>query len=244
MASATTQSEGPSEERIAAVRAELVETDGEPLESPWHRAAINLLIESILEHWRGRTDFFVGGNMFIYYSRTQARNRKYKGPDFFFVNQVDGARKRRYWWVYEEDGRFPDVIIELNSPTTIKADFTTKKELYEKRFKTPEYYCYDPDSLALVGWRLGYKGYEPIQPNERGWLWSDQLRLWVGVWKGQYLGTNETWLRFYDESRELVQTQLERVHAQNDALADEVAQLKAKLTSKKKSNGKNNGRSS
>src|SRR5688572_6664925 len=41
--------------------------DGTPMESPWHRAGTNLLIESITYHWRDRDDYYVGGNMFIYY---------------------------------------------------------------------------------------------------------------------------------------------------------------------------------
>lgn len=51
---------------------ELPIEDGIPLDSPWHRAAINLLIELIHCFWRGRTDFYVGGNMFVYFSLEQA----------------------------------------------------------------------------------------------------------------------------------------------------------------------------
>lgn len=53
---------------IEAARALLVEDDGEPLGTPWHRSQIGLFIESLAWHWRRRTDFFVGGNIFIYYS--------------------------------------------------------------------------------------------------------------------------------------------------------------------------------
>ena len=45
MATASIMSNELTEEAIKAARAELVETDGEPLESPWHRATINLLID-------------------------------------------------------------------------------------------------------------------------------------------------------------------------------------------------------
>src|SRR3990172_8464844 len=118
--------------------------DGEPLESHWHQLQINLLSDSLHEHWRGRSDFFTGGNMFVYYSLSQVRNRDYKGPDFFLVKNVDGARPRLSWIAWEENGRFPDVIVELLSPTTIEQDLGAKKELYERVFKTSEYYCVDP----------------------------------------------------------------------------------------------------
>ncbi len=227
-------------DQIDVVRAELIDDDGEPLETPWHRAEINLLIESLVHHWRGRTDFFVGGNMFIYYSVKQIRKRLYKGPDFFFVNHVDGTRERRWWFVPDEDNRFPDVIIELNSPTTRRTDFTTKKKIYEKQFRTPEYFCCDPDTREVVGWRLGTHGYRPIAPNARGWLWSEQLQLWLGTWQGQYLQMRTWWLRFYDAAGQLVLLQAE-------ALEAEVAHLKAQLAARnkdkrrRKPNGKANG---
>ncbi len=66
---------------------ELPSEDGLPFESNWHRIQINLLIDCTRQHWRGQTNFFAGGNMFIYYSTRQARTRDYKGPDFFVVKQ-------------------------------------------------------------------------------------------------------------------------------------------------------------
>lgn len=251
MASATTYSDELTEERIAEVRAELVETDGEPLETAWHRDEIGLLIESIQWQRQDRTDFYVGGNMFIYYSLTQARERKYKGPDFFFVDKVDGTRDRKYWWLFEEDGRYPDVIVELNSESTKDIDLTTKKDLYERQFKTPEYYCYDPDTQELLGWRLGDRGYQPIEPNEHGWLWSEQLGLWLGTWEGKYFERQRCWLRFFDVSGNIVlckaeamdmKAKQEAARAQQEAaraqaLEEEVARLKALLAAKEQDNG-------
>jgi Uma2 family endonuclease len=81
---------------------------------------------------------FAGGNMFVYYSLEQARKRDYKGPDFFVVLGVDGVRPRHSWIVWQEQGRYPDVIVELLSPTTISQDLGPKKDLYERVFKTSE----------------------------------------------------------------------------------------------------------
>jgi len=193
-----------TEERINEVRAQLIESDGEPMDTPWHRDELSLLMESIKWHRRPRTDYFAGGNMFLYYSMKQSKTLEYKGPDFFLVNNIDGKRERSVWWVFEEDARFPDVIIELLSPTTEKVDRTTKKSLYETRFRTPEYFLYDPDKKKLDGWRLINSSYQPIQPNDRGWMWSEQLDLWLGTWEGSYLESDQTWLRFYDKNSKLV----------------------------------------
>jgi len=78
--------------------------------------------------------------MFIYYSARQVRHRDYKGPDFFVVKNVDDVRDRPCWIVWEEDGRFPNVIVELLPPITAQADLGSKKQLCEQTFKTPEYF--------------------------------------------------------------------------------------------------------
>ena len=54
---------------------DLIFDDGEPLESNRHRVNINLLCDSLLEAFSDKNDFFTGGNMFIYYSREQVKNK-------------------------------------------------------------------------------------------------------------------------------------------------------------------------
>lgn len=67
---------------------DLIFDDGEPLESSRHRVAINTLISSIRHHFALLNDYFVGGNMFVYYSSQQVKNKDFKGPDFFVVLDV------------------------------------------------------------------------------------------------------------------------------------------------------------
>jgi Uma2 family endonuclease len=219
---------------------ELVETDGVPLDSDWHRLAIGLLVESV-KHWlREQTDYYVGGNMFVYYRVRSVRRRRFRGPDFLFVKGASRTPIRRYWVVWQEGGLFPNTIIELLSPSTAKEDRTTKKDIYEKVFRTPDYFCYDPDTQQLQGWRLTKrKRYTPLVPNERGWLWSEELGLWVGTWTGKYQGDEATWLRFYDTQFRLVLTASEmeqqRAEAERqraDTAAAELARLRAFLARK------------
>jgi Uma2 family endonuclease len=194
----------PDFEELDAFTRQLPETDGVPLESPWHLAAINLMIETLNYLWRHRNDFFCGGNMFLYYSREHVRNQDFKGPDFFYVSGVDRFRPREFWVLWEEDGKYPDLIIEYLSRTTGQIDRTTKKTLYEQTFRTPEYYIYDPDQHRLEGWHLMSDKYEAMVPNERGWLWSNMLQLWLGNWVGGYQEQQGTWLRCYDSKGQLV----------------------------------------
>lgn len=80
---------------------DLIFDDGEPLETNRHRIAMNLLIRSVQQALVDRTDFFTGGNMFVYYSRDQVMNRDFRGPDFFVALDVDGSKERQGWVVWE-----------------------------------------------------------------------------------------------------------------------------------------------
>ncbi|MCS6919463.1 MAG: Uma2 family endonuclease, partial [Fimbriimonadales bacterium] len=165
---------------------DLPEGDGVPLESDYHVMQIPLLDDVVRQHLGDKQDYFCGGNMFIYYSLEQAldvkeyvegrkREAKYKGPDFFLVKGVDGTKPRGKWTVWEENGRYPDLIIEVVSPSTRRKDERENKSLYAQVFRTPEYFMYDRLRGRLTGYRLlpGYTRYRRIPPNERGWLWSE-----------------------------------------------------------------------
>jgi Uma2 family endonuclease len=84
---------------VALPAVPLAETDGVPLESHWHVLQIGLLIELLAHRFRGRDDYYAGGNMFLYYSEEQAGNRDYRGPDFFYVDGASRLPLRRYWAV-------------------------------------------------------------------------------------------------------------------------------------------------
>ncbi len=197
---------------------DLLEEDGEPLESDWHRLAMTLLIDVTVCHLGDRDDFFVGGNMFMYFDKRAKKKKKaVRGPDYFLVWDVSPRPARKQWVVWKENGQFPDLIIEMGSPTTIKIDKTAKKRIYEKKFRTREYFVYDPDTGELFGWRLENGRYQTIVPNEHGWLWCDELGLWLGTWRGRYQLKDEVFLRFYDREGRLVPTAEEAQRLRADA---------------------------
>ncbi len=186
---------------------ELIYDDGEPMESNRHRIAMNTLITSVEQAFINKNDFFVGGNMFIYYSVNQVKNRDFKGPDFFVVLDVENTDiSRKAWVVWNENGRYPDLIIELMSPSTAEIDKNQKKEIYQKVFKTREYFIFDPfDPNSLQGWRLnGDFIYQEIPANENNWRFCETLDLWLGNWDGIILREKATWLRFYDKNSNLI----------------------------------------
>jgi hypothetical protein len=159
---------------------------------------------------------------------------------FFYVSGVERDRDRPYWAIWEEEGRYPDVIIELSSAHTVEEDHTTKFRLYERTFRTPEYFIYDPSTQRLEGWRLNdHRHYAPITPNEQGRLWSEEVGLWLGPIASMYLLTQRTFLRFFDvdgrvaptfaeaAAAETAATRAQTAWAEVERLRRELAQLQA-----------------
>jgi Uma2 family endonuclease len=153
------------------------------MESSLHFAQLALLVATLEWLWRDRQDFFIGANLSIYFSRERLKNRDFRGPDFFLVKGVQ-RRPRKSWVVWEEDGKYPDLIIELLSDSTEEVDREIKLELYQDRFRTPEYFWFSPDTLELTGWKLVDGKYQRIEPDE-GLLWSNVLELYLGVEDGR-----------------------------------------------------------
>ncbi|MBW4540046.1 MAG: Uma2 family endonuclease [Myxacorys chilensis ATA2-1-KO14] len=172
-------------------------SDEPEMESDLHLRQMVLLISCLEWLWRDRTDYFVGGNLTVYYSQKRIKTRDFRGPDFFVVQGIE-PRSRKSWTVWEEDGRYPDVIVEILSESTAEVDRTTKKKLYQNTFRTLEYFWFDPETFEFAGFSLNRSGYQPIQPSSQGQLWSEQLQLFLGVHQGK--------LRFFAPTGELVPT--------------------------------------
>jgi len=182
------------------------------MESSLHYMQLLLLVSCLEWLWRDRQDYFIGANLTIYFSRQQLKSEDSRGSDFFLVKHVE-KRHRNSWVIWEEDGRYPDLIIELLSDSTAKNDRGLKKTLYQDRFKTTEYFWFSPDTLELEGFRLGQHGYETIVPNAQGWRWSEELDL--------YLGIHDRKLRYFRATGELIFTPEEDAAQQYERVGQE-----------------------
>jgi Uma2 family endonuclease len=206
----------PAVSALAPLPFELVFSDGEPLESEWHSIQFPFLRELIRQAMaeQGRSDFYAGGDMFVYYSLQQAedvaKGKKYfRGPDVFWVDGADPRRHRKGWVAWEEGGRLPDVIVELLSPSTAEIDRTVKKDLYARVFRTAEYFLYEPETRKLEGFALAGLAYRPMVPEKRGWFWSEQLGVYLGLWHGVVAGREADWVRLFHRDGSLVPTEAE-----------------------------------
>ncbi len=187
--------------------------DGEPMESGYHRKQMNLLCE-LFDLVVPRDTSYVAGNMGLYYSSLQIRRNDFKAPDVFVVFDAVGNHERKIWVVWEEDGRTPNLVVELLSESTERNDRGPKMRIYEKILKVPNYFIYDPRDFRFEGWRLTGDRYVRVEPDARGHLPWTEVNVTLGRWKGVIHGQESTWLRVFDAEGRLVPTDAEAVRAE------------------------------
>jgi Uma2 family endonuclease len=186
---------------------DLITDDGEPMESERHREQASLLLESLRHHWRDRRDFYAAANMGLYFSETQVRANDFRAPDLMVVLDTT-RRERKAWVVWMEDGRRPDLALELLSESTRDVDRGVKKRIYE-RLGVSEYFLADPFTLEREAFRLAGNTYHPIAPDAAGRLASEALGLLLGTWDGEFNGLGGSWLRWFTPEGRLVSTAAE-----------------------------------
>lgn len=187
-------SDGISEDEVIFPPGDIL-SDEPPLESDLHRDQIDLLIRILKLWWRERQNFYASGNLTIYYSPNQKKSEYFRGPDFFVVLGTQ-KKDRKSWLVWQEDGKYPNMIVEILSNSTTAVDKGLKKQVYQDTFRTPDYFWFDPVTMGLQGFYLVNGKYQEIQVTTDGRLWSQQLKLYLGVYEGK--------LRFFTTENQLI----------------------------------------
>ncbi|MCB1188959.1 MAG: Uma2 family endonuclease [Leptospiraceae bacterium] len=178
----------------------------ESLETTKHQDNMSILVHSLEEAWKYLDDFYILGNMFMYYNPNTLKYKDLRGPDFFLVNEIYNDFDSKSWVIWEENWNSPDLIIELLSNTNNELNLKSKKELYEQVFRAKEYFIFDPNNPSnFQGWQLNQENvYIELNKNNHGWLWSDVLKCWLGLWNGVIKEKTDIWLRFYDANHKLI----------------------------------------
>ncbi|MEB3342562.1 Uma2 family endonuclease [Okeania sp.] len=135
-----------------------------------------------------------------------------KAPDWFYVPEVEpvdeGVIRRSYT---------PNL---QGKPVAIVMEFLSHKEndelsgcstlpygklyFYEQILKVPTYVIYNPYKQSIEVRRLESGKYKLESPNEKEHFWIPELELFLGIWKGERLGQNINWLRWWDKSENLL----------------------------------------
>ncbi len=109
----------------------------------------------------------------------QGNNRAVLAPDLMVTldHELQGDRTYQSWI----EGRLPDFVLEVVSPSSADNDKKLKKEVYE-RLGIPEYFLYDPDASQpaqrLLGYRLDERSGQygaPLRPGRDGALQTPAL---------------------------------------------------------------------
>ncbi|RKU31610.1 Uma2 family endonuclease [Candidatus Poribacteria bacterium] len=178
------------------------ESDGKPMaETEVHR---DLMIDfiQILKDYFINEDVCVSGNMFMYYE--EGDPKKSVAPDVFVVCGIE-KKQRRIYRIWEE-GRSPDFILEVASPSTFPDDIGPKKDLYESVLKVKEYFIYDPLGQVVPSF-IGYRLIDSVY-HEIDFVDGRLLSTILGLELGEYMGE----LRLYDpEKTEWLKSRIERV---------------------------------
>ncbi len=168
--SITTQTTAESVERGGAAnmvdRPELAleeivypESDGKPMaENTVQYRWLTRIKDGLEARFKHNPQVFVAGDLFWYPVKGQPQINQ--APDVMVaIGRPKGDRGSYKQW--EEDGVAPQVVFEIWSPGNTKEAKTEKFAFYDY-FGVEEYYTYDPDAKAMVGWLRQAERLEPI----------------------------------------------------------------------------------
>jgi Uma2 family endonuclease len=131
----------------------------------------------------------VFGNIFIY-PRGDYGERV--APDMMVLENIpydrDTIRLLGSWEIDPPHHPAPIIAFEISSPATWESDVRYQfKPSHYAELGVAEYFAFDPEEVwkdfdtRLKGWRTENGQAVGIEPNENGWLWSEQLGCWLGV---------------------------------------------------------------
>ena len=210
-------------------------SDGEPLaESDLQFTPLTETVHVLRQRYRDRNDVYVAGNLLLYYRMND--NEVRVAPDVLVVFGAEDYPRDSYI-VWREDGKVPDFVMEIASPSTYSRDITEKRDLYAGLGVT-EYWRFDPTgnlfTPALEGDALVDGAYQPIPigTDEAGILRGHSAVLGLDVCVRPELelrlydpSTGE-WLRNLDEAEDA----LAESERQNATQAERIRELEALLS--------------
>ena len=132
-------------------------------QSVWHGDAVRLATAALHHHFRDRDDVLVAMELVVYYVRGD--NRVWLQPDVQVVFGVEPEGNRSTFKVWEE-GKAPDFVLEVASPSTAENDARHKAQEY-LRIGVREYWRLDPEGTMLgtplEGYRVGGGRYQRVE---------------------------------------------------------------------------------
>lgn len=167
-----------------------------------------------------------------------------KAPDWFYVLSVlptNPPNQNRRSYTPNLQGEVPAIVMEFLSETeggeySIKSKYPPGKwYYYERILQVPNYAIFEPDAGWLEFYQLDDGGRYQLQPaDENNRYWVSQMGLYLGVWQGNKANRTGFWLRWWDETGQMLLwgtelVQQERLRTEQERLRAEqlAAQLRA-----------------
>ncbi|MGB3695584.1 MAG: Uma2 family endonuclease [Spirulinaceae cyanobacterium] len=152
-----------------------------------------------------------------------------KAPDWFYIPQVNPVAPEviRRSYTPNLEGLSVAVVMEFLSETDC-AELSIRSTppygklyFYEHILQVPTYVTYDPHdgSLEVRTWSEGRYTLQEVDENRRQWI--PELELFLGIWRGERLGQNINWLRWWDRQGNMLlwsseQAQQEKARAEQE----------------------------
>jgi len=131
------------------------EDDGEPMAETLAHAVqmvdLQWTLQTLFDRQGRSATTAVGGNQLMYYNPRDGRD--HVSPDVYVI--LDRRPPAPPSWKTWIEGKFPDIVFEISSPSTVDEDVGPKRALYA-RLQVREYYIYDPQQETTPAFR----GYE------------------------------------------------------------------------------------
>ncbi|WP_414576010.1 Uma2 family endonuclease [Anabaena sp. CCY 9402-a] len=166
-----------------------------------------------------------------------------KAPDWAYIPNIKVSREevtRSY--TPQLEGDIPVIVIEFLSDTD-GSEYSSKPTyppgkwfFYECVLKVPNYAIFEPNTGELEVYRLDQKTgrYSPQTPNENQHYWIAEMNLYLGVWQGTRENRTGNWLRWWNETgqlllwgSELVEQERQRAEQERQRAERLAAQLRA-----------------
>ena len=104
-------------------------------------------------HYPHHPDILIGTEIPIYYGDRDPVTRRFPNirPDILIALNVDAAAIwRRVGYDPIQNGKPPDAVVEIASPSTYRNDIGRKRDIYQM-LRVPEYWRFDPTGGEMFG---------------------------------------------------------------------------------------------
>ncbi len=136
-----------------------------------------------------------------------------KAPDWFYARNVQplSSQEIRRSYTPNLEGEVPAIVMEFlsaspNDEYSIKPTYPPGKWFfYEQVLRVPIYALFEPAAGVLEVYQLNSsERYQVQQADSNNRYWIEGIGLFLGVWQGTKAERTGYWLRWWDESGEML----------------------------------------